>query len=167
MSKRKRKECTIDDLDRMGSSPADSHFINNNQPLWRVMMLAVLCWIPTPERFSFFLTLSSYTLHFLLVPFLVVLLLLLFYFHMADTRVRDGRRRRRRRAGERGRTRVKDDCMSNLRHGDYDDVTFALVLLLHSFLAQPPSNPIRRTRLFLLCVRACMCARACAHIYYI
>ncbi len=57
--------------------------------------------------------------------------------------------------------------MSNLRHGDYDDVTFALVLLLHSFFAQPPSNPIRRTRLFLLCVCACMCARACVYIYYV
>jgi hypothetical protein len=66
---------------------------------------------------------------------------------------------------ERERTRAKDDCMSNLRHGDYSYVTFALVLLLHSFFAQPSSNPIRRTRLFLLCVRACMCARACAYIY--
>ncbi len=63
------------------------------------------------------------------------------------------------------RTRVKDDCMSNLRHGDYNYVTFALVLLLHSFFAQPSSNPIRRTRLFLLCVRACMCACVCAYIY--
>jgi hypothetical protein len=84
---------------------------------------------------------------------------------MADTRVRDGRRRCRRRARERERTRAKDDCMSNLRHGDYNYVTFALVLLLHSFFAQPSSNPIRRTRLFLLCVCACMCARACAYIY--
>jgi hypothetical protein len=86
-------------------------------------------------------------------------------FHMADTRVRDGRRRCRRRAGGRERTRAKDDCMSNLRHGDYSYVTFALVLLLHSFFAQPSSNPIRRTRLFLLCVRACMCACVCAYIY--
>jgi hypothetical protein len=84
---------------------------------------------------------------------------------MADTQVRDGRRRCRRRAGKRERMRVKDDCMSNLRHGDYDYATFALVLLLHSFFAQPSSNPIRRTRLFLLCIRACMCARACAYTY--
>ena len=32
----------------------------------------------------------------------------------------------------RERTRVKDDCMSNLRHGDYNYVTFALVLFFLS-----------------------------------
>ena len=188
---KKRRECIWDDWSRMGSSPADSHFINNESShrVMMMMMMAVPCWIPTPERFSFFLTLSSSsssssttTLYPPLTSFFSCrrrrppspssrssFLLLL---HMADTQVRDGRRRRRRRPGgrEKERTRVKDDCMSNLRHGDYNYVTFALVLLLHSFFAQSSSNPIRRTRLFLLlcvCARArtCMCARICEYIY--
>jgi hypothetical protein len=105
---------------------------------------------------------------FLVVVLLVLLLLLLLFYysiwrtHESETEdddVDDGRE------GE--RTRAKDDCMSNLRHGDYNYVMFALVLLLHSFFAQPSSNPIRRTRLFLLCVCACMCARACVYIYYV
>lgn len=120
----------------------------------------------TNARAIFFL---SHTLFFLLLVilvlflFFVVLILLLFYFHMADIQVRDERRRCRRQS-EKERMRVKDDCMSNLRHGDYDYVTFALVLLLHSFFAQPSSNPMRRTRLFFFSVRACMCARVCAYI---
>ena len=95
--------------------------------------------------------------------FLLLLLLLFFYYsiwrtHKSETEdvdVDDGRE------GE--RTRVKDDCMSNLRHGDYNYVTLALVLLLHFFFAQPSSNPIRRTRLFLL---LCVCARmyVCTHL---
>lgn len=69
--------------------------------------------------------------------------------------------------GGRERTQAKDDCMSNLRHGDYDYVMFALVLLLHSFFAQPSSNPIRRTRLFLPYVCACMCARVLRVYIYV
>jgi hypothetical protein len=38
---KKRKECMQDDLDRMGSSPADSRFINN-QLLQRMLMMVVL-----------------------------------------------------------------------------------------------------------------------------
>jgi hypothetical protein len=70
--------------------------------------------------------------------------------------------------GEKEKMRVKDDCMSNLRHGDCDYITFALLVVLllllllllllrRSFFSQPSSNPIRRTRLFLLC----------AHVYIV
>ena len=76
------------------------------------------------DRFlSFSRTLSSP--HSFSVPFLVVLLLLLrllpFFVsiwrtYKSETAMSStgGKERER----ERGRTRVKDDCMSNLRHGD-------------------------------------------------
>ena len=170
-----RREWIKDDFGRMGSSPADSHFINQHllERVVMMMMMVMSSWIPTPELFSFLLTLSCFFYSFSSCSFSCrrpPSLLFPYGGHRSPRRETTTST-----TGEKEKMRVKDDCMSNLRHGDCDYITFALLvvvlllllllLLLRSFFSQPSSNPIRRTRLFLLCAHVYISERACACVW--
>ena len=114
-----------------------SFFLSHTLILILVRLLLLLLLLRLFILFLFlFLVVVVLLLLLVLVPLRFFLLLIIPYG--GHTQVRDERRRSRRRAGRmRERTRVKDDCMSNLRHGDYNYVTFALVL----FSSLPPFFP--------------------------